>query len=84
MSDRPQRAVRMTLTIGADTRDDMARALEHLACEISMGRINGPSGCMGGGDSGYSYDFTAGASPTPEEYQAQLRAYLDAKKEPKR
>lgn len=74
---RPRRAVTMTLTIGADTRLEMALALQHLAFEIEAGQINGPSGCSGGPFSGYSYDFTAAEHPTHDEYIAQLNAYLE-------
>jgi len=80
MSERPQRAVRMTLTIGADSRSAMARSLEQIAERILFNEINGPNGCSGGCDSGYSYEFTASDRPTPEEYVAQLNAYLDAGK----
>jgi hypothetical protein len=77
---RPQRAVTMTLIIGADTRRDMSDALEQLAFDIAAGQINGPSGCSGGSGSGYSYSFSAKDGPTHDEYVAQLAAYLETKK----
>jgi hypothetical protein len=74
---RPQRAVRMELTIGADTRKAMADALEQLAWEIRADVINGPSGCSGSCDAGYAYDFVAGEHPTHEEYVESLKAYTE-------
>ena len=80
MSERPQRAVRMTLTIGADTRKDMVAAIDHLCHMIETDQIHGPSGCSGGCHSGYSYEFTASDRPTHDEYMAALDAHLAAGK----
>ncbi len=66
--ERPKPAVTMTLTIGADTREAMQRALYHLAGEIGCSQIHGPTGCSGGCDYGYSYDFSASDRPTNNEY----------------
>ncbi len=75
----PKRACTMVLTIGADTRQAMAWSLRHLADEIDMGQINGPSGCSGGSESGYSYDCHFGTSPTHEEYFAAVRAWQESR-----
>ncbi len=80
MNDRPQRAVTMTLTIGADDREGMAHALEELAYRIHSGALNGPNGASGSPSCGYSYEFNAAEHPTHDEYIAQLNAYLDANK----
>lgn len=77
MSDKPQRAVTMTLTIGADRRQDMGDALREIADRIESGDINGPTGASGAPSVGYGYEFKASESPTHEEYHAQLRAYLE-------
>lgn len=83
MNDEPKRQTRactMTLTIGADTRADMAEALDQLAIDLINGYINGPSGCSGGTRSGFSYEVKFGDRPTNEEYIAELNAYLERKR----
>ena len=67
----------MSLTLGADTRAEMVRALYDFADQVDMGFVNGPSGCSAGCGSGYSYAVKFGDRPTHEEYIAALNAYLE-------
>jgi hypothetical protein len=77
MSDLPipQRAVRLTLKMEADTREALASALFNMAARIDRGEMT--AGVSGGYDSGYIYELIERDRPTHDEYFAALNAYLD-------
>lgn len=74
----PKRACRLTLTLEADTRDEMASALENIAMQLDRGEMT--RGVSGGYSSGYVYEYTEAEHPTHDEYVAALNAYLAEKR----
>ena len=78
MTGAPQRACRLTMRLEADTPQDMASLLENFAWRIHAGELT--TGVTGGPSSGGIYEFHCAEHPSHEEYFAQLRAYLQEKK----
>jgi hypothetical protein len=77
--ERPRRACSINLRIEGDTRADLVRQLRDAADELDAGSLS--SGVSGGVGGSASWEVVIGTSPTPEEYQAQLFAYLDQVKD---
>jgi len=79
MSDAPKRACRFVLDLEADTQQDIVSALISMAHQIERDEMT--QGVSGGYSSGYIYELTLRDRPTHSEWAANLRAYLDAKKD---
>lgn len=66
----------MTLSAGADTREDLAEMLDHIASEMT----NNPgltNSTIGGVSYGAHYDiFDRGEEFTPERFKRELRAWM--------
>jgi len=73
---KPRRSVEMVITIGADSRRELARALRFMAAEIERREINGPNGCSGAPNAGYHYTFSEDPAITHESYFKALDQYL--------
>lgn len=71
----PKRAVLFDVSLQADSRDDMVRALDQLAYLVARGELT--RGCSGGVSSGYTYHYEERPGPTAEEYTQQLKAWLE-------
>lgn len=84
MSEAPQRAVTLKLDLQADTPAALIRALENIACQIERGELS--TGCSGGYESGYTYEYHEANGPSHDEYVKQLQTYcatrLDARAAP--
>lgn len=80
MSDKPKRAVEVTLRIGADdwasVRDDLDHLLYRLVAEGEL-----RSSIKGGDSSGYILDVELHPEMTHDRYHAELDAYLADEKE---
>lgn len=77
MSQAPARAVRFTLKIEADTRNDLVSALINLATMIDREEIT--TGVSGGVNSGWIYELLVDPEQTHEAYVQQLHDYLEEK-----
>ncbi len=77
MNQAPTRAMRLTLKIEADTRNDLVSALMNFATQIDREEIT--TGVSGGYDSGCIYELLANPTQTHEAYFQQLHAYLKGK-----
>lgn len=76
-SQRPKRAYQFTIEVGADTPKDMALALRQIAEDIAD-NIN--CGTVSGGvSSGWSITPDHAPGKTHDDWEAELKAYLDAK-----
>jgi hypothetical protein len=75
----PKRACQFVLDLQADTRQELADSLYNIASRIERGEMT--RGVSGGYSSGYVYELTENEGPTHDEWAANLRAYLDAKKD---
>lgn len=75
----PHRAFTLELKVGADTRADLARALEHLAFEIDREQLT--TGCWGTPSDGGTYSLRIDHEMTHERYHAENHAYLAALKD---
>lgn len=75
----PVRALRLTLELGADTRQDMVWALRNLAARVERDELAG-NGVWGGATDGGIWELLTDPSMTHERFFAELNAYLDAKK----
>ena len=71
---KPHRAVILTVTIEADTRQAMVNALDGIGQQIAREELT--TGVSGGYDSGYIYSYTEKGSPSHDEYADQLSEYL--------
>lgn len=80
MATLPKRAYVLTLSIGADSRDDLIGALQQLEYEIAAKKLT--DGVTGGYSWGGSYKLEADETMTHDRYVSELNAYLEAKKEP--
>lgn len=69
----PQRAMTLTLRLGADDRKALAGALYHMAHEIESGELT--RGCSGGYSSGCEYELVEIDKPH-EKYFEELHSYL--------
>ena len=77
--NKPERKVVFTLKVEADDRRSLASALFNIATQVDREEIGG-TGVSGGCNSGYIYEYREGDGPTPDEYFAQLRAYLEERR----
>lgn len=68
---KPRRRVMMTLKLGADSRDDMIRALEQMAFEMRQGYLLGET-TSGGYSSGYSLKVTEDSTITHDSYMEEI------------
>ena len=80
LTPAPVRACRFTLDMQADNRQELIDALSNMADQLARGELT--KGVSGGPYSGWTYEFIENEHPTHDEYFAEVRAYLDAKKTP--
>lgn len=73
----PKRALRLTLEIGADTREDMASALRHMAHRIEREQLGG-HGTWGGYSDGGNWELLTDPTMTHERFFEELTEYLAA------
>ncbi len=78
MKSAPNRALRLSLALEADTREDMAWALRNLAHRIECDQVT--TGVWGGPSDGAIYELLIDTSQSHDSYHAALRAYLDGKR----
>lgn len=81
---RPHRRYQMTMSIGADSMEELRRSLEQWCFEMERyGEIQERSygGASGSPSAGYSYDIRFDPDMTPERYHEELKVYLEAKKQ---
>ena len=78
MSTPPVRALRLTLALEADTRQDMADAMRNMAYRIEREEVT--TGTWGSPSDGAIYELLADPSVTHDSYHTALRAYLDDKR----
>jgi hypothetical protein len=76
-SKPPVRAFRLSLALGADTRNDLAWALRNLADRIDRDQVT--NGVWGGPSDGAIYELLTDPSMTHDAYHSALREYLDAR-----
>jgi hypothetical protein len=74
------RAVRLTLKLDADDMRELSYALRTIADHAERGELT--IGVSGGPCSGYIYELLQDPTMTHDAYHAELRAYLDALKQP--
>lgn len=72
--DKPHRAVILTVTIEADTRQAMIDALDGIGQQIARGELT--TGVSGGYNNGYIYSYVENDGPSHDEYWDQLSIYL--------
>lgn len=75
----PRRRVMFELKIGADSVKDLIRSLEQLIFDIANGAP--PQSVSGSPHSGYNYTYSEDETITHESYHAQLRDYLNNRRE---
>lgn len=80
MSEQPRRAFVFTLKLGADTREELVRALDQISYQIAADQMT--TGVSGGVGSGYTYELLHDPEQTHEKYFAELHAYLDSTRTP--
>lgn len=92
MSDYPKRAVTVTLTISADSDDEVRHALRQIETEMAMraDRAGGGEQIGPGFSVGYGSSWTVAVERHPEQThekcEAELHSHvaaLDAKQEPR-
>ena len=76
----PMRAVRLTLKVDADDMRELSYALRTIADHAERGELT--IGVSGGPCSGYIYELLQDPTMTHDAYHAELRAYLDALRQP--
>lgn len=76
----PHRAVELTLRIGANDDRALADALHTLETQLARSELSG-SGVSGGPSFGWIYDIQRDPDMTPERYRADLREYLEKRKD---
>lgn len=74
---KPQRALTLTLRIGADTPRDLACQLYHMAHEVEAGQMT--VGEFGGPGAGGVYELVTIDKPH-EKYFEELHAYLEERR----
>jgi len=82
MNQAPVRAVRLTLRIEADTRNDLVSALMNFATQVDREEVT--TGVSGGSNSGWVYELLVDPTQTHEAYFQQLDAYLEGKNNAKK
>ena len=79
MSAAPHRALRLSLALEADTREDMAQALRNLAHRVECEKVT--TGVWGAPSDGAIYELLIDPNQSHDSYHAALRDYLDVKLE---
>jgi hypothetical protein len=69
----PKHAFEVKITIGANTREYIERALEQISFDVSRGSTNVASG---GWDGSYSFDV-AERDIAPDAYRDELQKWMD-------
>ena len=79
---KPRRAYELTLTLGADTYEELVRALEGLALDLALYPSDAAHRPMASGSpsAGYSATVTHDPEWTHERYHAEVEAYLKMKR----
>lgn len=75
---KPTRAFKLTLSLQADTREDLINALIDLARNIERHSVS--TGVTGGCSSGVIYELLINPEQTHEKYFEELNRYLEANK----
>jgi hypothetical protein len=70
----PHRAVRLTVLLEADSKEDMLRAIDSIGQAISRDELT--TGTWGAPSHGAIYEYVRGDSPTHDEYFEQTRRWL--------
>lgn len=78
MSEAPRRAVSLKLDLQADSPAALIRALENIAIQIERHELT--TGCSGGYDSGYTYEYCEAAGPSHDEYVRQLQQWIETER----
>lgn len=76
------RAHSVVLSAGADTAQDLAWELRHMADLIERGELT--VGCIGGPSAGTTYSYRVSPEQTHDEYFRQINDALTAGREAKR
>jgi len=71
----PERAHTLIAKIGANTAEDLAWALRHMADDIQRGELT--EGCSGSPSAGTIYSYKVRPEMTKSRYFSELDAYLD-------
>lgn len=82
MNQAPVRAVRLTLRIESDTRNDLVSALINFATQVDREEVT--TGVSGGYNSGWIYELLVDPAQTHEAYFQQLHAYLEGENNAKK
>lgn len=67
----PARTYEMTIRIGADSMEDLARAFDRLSRKAELGEF-GPDGCSGGWSYDWSYRLVHDPQMTGDLYREQI------------
>jgi hypothetical protein len=82
MPDVPHRRLRLKLDLGADSWQEMRVAIKQIEYRLLEQEDNGPNErlvCTSGGcGSGWHLEVEVNVDQSPENYQRQLRAYVDS------
>ena len=76
----PHRAVELTPRIGANDDRALEDALRTFETQLARSELSG-SGVSGGPSFGWIYDIQRDPDMTPERYRADLREYLEKRKD---
>jgi hypothetical protein len=79
----PRSCIEFRLSIGAEDRDALVRALRSMADKIERDQ-EGPNGCWGGAGSHGDYTFDHDPSITPDDYRCDLEAWCERRREARR
>jgi hypothetical protein len=79
MGEAPRRAFHLTLILGADSREELARALEQMAFQVEAAKLT--VGVSGGPSTGAIYELLTNPEQTHERYFQEVAEYLRNKKE---
>jgi hypothetical protein len=74
----PRRAVVFSVEIGADSDDELARALHQLADQASRECFGDGNGASGGPASGWSWECSR-IKKSNEEFHKEVQAWLEAR-----
>ncbi len=80
----PKRRLRLLLELGADDLDELRSALGQIAHDLTSGEMNPPGfvaqSTCGGVGHGWHYELTDDELTTPEQFQARLAAWREARR----
>lgn len=74
----PERAHVLTMTVSADTVEDLARELNTLADWLLMGKVT--TGVSGGPHSGAIYSYVVNPGQTHDAYFEQVNRWLEQRR----